>query len=74
MNPEERLTVAIVDDAHKTDTPQGRAIKRIIDGLRVCNSDHITQSCRGDDAMSLSTYFLMSASCSLARSFLPSRH
>jgi lysine decarboxylase/arginine decarboxylase len=34
MNAEETLNVAIVDDVHKTDTPQGRAIQRIIDGLR----------------------------------------
>jgi arginine decarboxylase len=34
MNPEEVLTVAFVDDVHKTDTPQGRAIQRIIDGVK----------------------------------------
>ncbi|MEN6443996.1 MAG: Orn/Lys/Arg decarboxylase N-terminal domain-containing protein [Methanoregula sp.] len=34
MNAEETLNVAVVDDVHQTDTPQGRAIQRIIDGLR----------------------------------------
>jgi lysine decarboxylase/arginine decarboxylase len=34
MKPEESLTVAIIDDAHKTDSPQGRAIQRIITGLK----------------------------------------
>jgi len=34
MKPEESLKVAIIDDAHKTDSPQGRAIQRIITGLK----------------------------------------
>lgn len=34
MKTEELLTVAIIDDAHKTDSPQGRAIQRIITGLK----------------------------------------
>ncbi len=34
MNPEEQLTIAVIDDIHKTDTPQGRAIQRIIDGVK----------------------------------------
>ena len=34
MKPEESLNVAIIDDAHKTDSPQGRAIQRIITGLK----------------------------------------
>ncbi len=34
MKNEESLTVAIIDDAHKTDSPQGRAILRIINGLK----------------------------------------
>ena len=34
VNHEELLRVAIIDDAHKTDTPQGRAIQRIIAGLK----------------------------------------
>lgn len=34
MNPQEIMNVAIVDDTHLTDTPPGRAIKRIIEGLR----------------------------------------
>jgi arginine decarboxylase len=33
MNPEEKLTVAILDDTIHTDTPHGRAIKRIVKGL-----------------------------------------
>jgi arginine decarboxylase len=33
MNPEEKLTVAILDDTIHTDTPHGRAIKRIVRGL-----------------------------------------
>jgi lysine decarboxylase/arginine decarboxylase len=33
MNPEERLSVAILDDTIHTDTPHGRAIKRIVKGL-----------------------------------------
>ncbi len=33
MNNEERLVVAIIDDAIHTETPHGRAIKRIIHGL-----------------------------------------
>jgi len=34
MNEEEMLTVAFVDDIHTTDSPQGRAIQRIIDGIK----------------------------------------
>jgi lysine decarboxylase/arginine decarboxylase len=34
MKPEESLVVGIIDDAHKTDSPQGRAIQRIINGLK----------------------------------------
>jgi lysine decarboxylase/arginine decarboxylase len=34
MNPEEILTVAVIDDVHKTDTPEGRALQRVISGLR----------------------------------------
>jgi arginine decarboxylase len=33
MNPEEKLTVVIVDDTIHTDTPHGRTIKRIVNGL-----------------------------------------
>ena len=33
MNPEEKLVVVIVDDAIGKDTPHGRTIKRIVDGL-----------------------------------------
>jgi hypothetical protein len=34
MKNEESLMVAIIDDAHKTDSPQGHAIQRIITGLK----------------------------------------
>ncbi|MEN6610192.1 MAG: Orn/Lys/Arg decarboxylase N-terminal domain-containing protein [Methanoregulaceae archaeon] len=34
MNPEEILTVTCVDDSHKTETPQGHAMRRVIEGLR----------------------------------------
>jgi arginine decarboxylase len=34
MNEGEQRTIAVIDDIHKTDTPQGRAIQRIIDGLK----------------------------------------
>jgi lysine decarboxylase/arginine decarboxylase len=34
INPEEFLTVALIDDTHKTDTPVGNAIRRIIEGLK----------------------------------------
>lgn len=33
MNKEEIMTVSIIDDVHKSDTPPGRAIRRILDGL-----------------------------------------
>ena len=33
MNPEERLLVAVIDDTIHTDTPHGRAISRIMQGL-----------------------------------------
>jgi arginine decarboxylase len=33
MNPEEKLSVVIVDEAINSDTPHGRTIKRIVDGL-----------------------------------------
>ncbi|MFZ0005257.1 Orn/Lys/Arg decarboxylase N-terminal domain-containing protein [Methanoregula sp.] len=33
MNAEEILTVSLIDDIHKTDTPAGNAIRRIMDGL-----------------------------------------
>ena len=33
MNPEEKLSVVIVDEAVNSDTPHGRTIKRIVDGL-----------------------------------------
>ncbi len=33
MNPEETLTVVIIDDALPTDTPHGRTIQRIVKGL-----------------------------------------
>jgi lysine decarboxylase/arginine decarboxylase len=33
MNPEDHLLVAVIDDAIHTDTPHGRAIKRIVQGL-----------------------------------------
>ena len=33
MNPEEKLSVVIVDEAVSSDTPHGRTIKRIVDGL-----------------------------------------
>jgi len=34
VNPEEFLTVALIDDTHKTDTPAGNALRRIIEGLK----------------------------------------
>ncbi len=34
LNPKEQMLVAVVDDMHMTDTPQGRAIRRIMDGIR----------------------------------------
>ena len=34
LNPKEQMLVAVVDDMHLTDTPQGRAIRRIMDGIR----------------------------------------
>ena len=34
VNPEEFLTVALIDDTHKTDTPVGNAIRRIMEGLK----------------------------------------
>jgi arginine decarboxylase len=33
MNPEEKLSVVIIDEAVSSDTPHGRTIKRIVDGL-----------------------------------------
>ncbi|MCU0630029.1 MAG: arginine decarboxylase [Methanoregulaceae archaeon] len=33
MNPEEKLSVVIVDEAVSSDTPHGRTIKRIVEGL-----------------------------------------
>ncbi len=33
MNPEEKLMVVIIDDAVHTDTPHGRTIQRIVNGL-----------------------------------------
>ncbi|MGD0080682.1 MAG: Orn/Lys/Arg decarboxylase N-terminal domain-containing protein [Methanoregula sp.] len=33
MNPDENLQVAIIDDTIHTDTPHGRAIKRIVQGI-----------------------------------------
>jgi arginine decarboxylase len=33
MNPEEKLSVVIVDEGVNSDTPHGRTIKRIVDGL-----------------------------------------
>ena len=33
MNPEEKLLVAILDDTIHTDTPHGRAVKRIVKGI-----------------------------------------
>ncbi|MDD1685809.1 Orn/Lys/Arg decarboxylase N-terminal domain-containing protein [Methanoregula sp.] len=33
MNPEKHLLVAVIDDAIHTDTPHGRAIKRIVKGI-----------------------------------------
>jgi lysine decarboxylase/arginine decarboxylase len=33
MNPDEHLLVAIIDDTIHTDTPHGRAIRRIVEGL-----------------------------------------
>ena len=33
MNPEEKLTVVIIDDTLHTDTPHGRTIQRIVKGL-----------------------------------------
>ena len=33
MNPEEKLTVVIIDDTIHTDTPHGRTIQRIVKGL-----------------------------------------
>jgi arginine decarboxylase len=37
LNPEEFLTVALIDDTHKTDTPAGNALRRIINGLKESN-------------------------------------
>ena len=34
LNPKEQMLVAVVDDTHLTDTPEGRAIRRIMDGIR----------------------------------------
>jgi lysine decarboxylase/arginine decarboxylase len=34
MNDEELLTIAVIDDVHKIQSPQGHAIRRIIDGLK----------------------------------------
>ena len=34
VNPEEFLTVVLIDDTHKTDTPVGNAIRRIMEGLK----------------------------------------
>ena len=34
LNPKEQMLVAVVDDMHLTDSPQGRAIRRIMDGIR----------------------------------------
>jgi lysine decarboxylase/arginine decarboxylase len=42
MNPEERLLVAVIDDTIHTDTPHGRAITRIMQGLEefgICVGD-----------------------------------
>ena len=32
--PEEILTVALIDDTHRMETPAGDAIRRILDGLK----------------------------------------
>jgi arginine decarboxylase len=34
MNAGEQRTIAVIDDIHRTDTPQGHAIQRIIEGLK----------------------------------------
>ncbi|MFH0967364.1 MAG: Orn/Lys/Arg decarboxylase N-terminal domain-containing protein [Methanobacteriota archaeon] len=34
MNPEEKLTIAIIDDAIHTETPHGRAMRRIVKNLQ----------------------------------------
>ena len=49
MNPEEHLTVAIVDDLHKTDTPEGRAIKNLIEGLKGFGF-HVGEAASPEDA------------------------
>jgi len=49
MNPEEHLTVAIVDDLHTTDTPEGRAIKNLIEGLKGFGF-HVGEAASTEDA------------------------
>jgi lysine decarboxylase/arginine decarboxylase len=49
LNPNEQMRVAIVDDMHTTDTPQGRAIARIMDGIRQFGIQ-ITDVASPDDA------------------------
>ncbi len=49
MKPEESLRVAIIDDAHKTDAPQGRAIQRIITGLKDYGI-HVSEVASPEDA------------------------
>ena len=49
MKPEELLKVAIIDDAHKTDTPQGHAIQRIITGLKEFGI-HVSEVASPEDA------------------------
>jgi hypothetical protein len=34
LDQKEQMHIAIVDDMHTTDTPQGRAISRIMEGIR----------------------------------------
>ncbi|HVP95046.1 MAG TPA: Orn/Lys/Arg decarboxylase N-terminal domain-containing protein [Methanoregulaceae archaeon] len=42
MNPEDRLTVVIIDDALNEESPHGRTIKRIANGLSAFNIDVFT--------------------------------
>ena len=49
LSPKDQMRVAIVDDMHTTDTPQGRAISRIMDGLRQFGIE-VTDVASPDDA------------------------
>ena len=54
VNADEFLTVALIDDTHKTDTPVGNAIRRIMDGLKEYGI-RITNIGSSDDARSALT-------------------